>query len=101
MTTSNGDLSHGTLLSESLQRLNLESTTNDSALNDPNDEIPSPPHKLSRSVSSVVHEGYGFRPRSGASTPAGISIPRSIDSPLPDRHGLGWPGTFGLNRITE
>lgn len=37
------------------------------------------------------HEGYGFRPPSGISTPMYLSK-AVAKSPLPDAHGLGWPG---------
>lgn len=33
----------------------------------------------------LIHDGYGFRPSSGGSTP-------SAPSSIPDIHGLGWPG---------
>ena len=36
-----------------------------------------------------VHEGYGFRPASGVSTPVSVG---GTSSPLPDPNGLGWPG---------
>jgi GTP cyclohydrolase I len=35
-----------------------------------------------------VHDGYGFRPPSGASTPL------NIETLVPDSNGLGWPGLF-------
>lgn len=43
------------------------------------------------------HEGYGFRPLSGISTPMYVSKAvknpeTKLDSPLPDANGLGWPG---------
>jgi hypothetical protein len=93
-TSFNGDLSHGLLLSDSLQRLQLEASSNDLASNGTDNGIdsqfPSPPSRL---LGSVLHEGYGFRPASGSSTPPSNAV-RTIDSPLPDRHGLGWPGVF-------
>ena len=40
-----------------------------------------------------VREGYGFRPASGISTPVISSVQvGGTPSPLPDLHGLGWPG---------
>jgi len=47
----------------------------------------------------LMHEGYGFRPASGSLTPP-PSAGRSIDSPLPDRHGLGWPAKSTVSRLT-
>ncbi len=43
-----------------------------------------------------VHEGYGFRPPSGVSTPLTGHAP--VDTLVPDVNGLGWPGmsTIGL-----
>jgi GTP cyclohydrolase I len=90
-TSVDGDLSHGKLLSDSLQRLQLEASSSDVAQNGTDSDIDSPlSSPPSRLLSSVVHEGYGFRPASGGSTPP----TRSVDSPLPDRNGLGWPGEF-------
>jgi GTP cyclohydrolase I len=92
-TSFNGDLSHGTLLSDSLQRLQLEPSDDlapNGTDNDNDSQISSPPSRL---LASVLHEGYGFRPASGDSTPPS-NVLRTTDSPLPDRHGLGWPGEF-------
>ena len=75
MTT--GDLSHSTILYDSLEHLQDEP-----------DELPDLPSP-SRSTRSSLHDGYGFRPPSGSSTP---SQAHRNASPLPDRHGLGWPG---------
>jgi GTP cyclohydrolase IA len=90
-TSVDSDLSHGTLLSDSLQRL---ASSGDVALNgtdnDIDPHISSPP---SRVLSSVLHEGYGFRPASGSSTPVSDAA-RNVGSPLPDPNGLGWPGEF-------
>ena len=59
------------------------------------------PHAESSAVSEAspapahqhVHEGYGFRPGSGVTTPQidGTSD-RQVKSPIPDAYGLGWPG---------
>jgi len=96
-TSLDGDLSHGKLLSDSLQRLQLEVSSSDPVSNGTDSEIDprlsSPPSRL---LSSVLHEGYGFRPASGASTPP----TRSVDSPLPDRNGLGWPAKSTVSRLT-
>lgn len=45
------------------------------------------------SAHAHIHEGYGFRPSSGAGTPKidGTSE-RPVKSPIPDAYGLGWPG---------
>src|SRR5258708_8818850 len=40
-----------------------------------------------------IHEGYGFRPSSGASTPQiDGTYERPVKGPIPDAYGLGWPG---------
>jgi GTP cyclohydrolase I len=43
---------------------------------------------------SQSREGYGFRPRSGLSTPQLVQDDegRDVSSPIPDQYGLGWPG---------
>ncbi|KAH9843879.1 uncharacterized protein C8Q71DRAFT_17449 [Rhodofomes roseus] len=97
---------HGELLSESLQRLQLsqQARTDDA---DPHDgehsdqvmSLPSP--GLGRSAwSPHVREGYGFRPASGHSTPLLASTSRvGGDSPLPDPNGLGWPAKSTVARL--
>jgi len=99
MSTSLDDhLPHGTLLSDTLQRLQLESSdvapNGDNYDNETDSEprLSSPSSKSYRKITSVVHEGYGFRPASGASTPPKTIAFHGPDSPLPDRNGLGWPG---------
>lgn len=94
MTTSN-EASHSAILSDSLERLQLESEgatssdgTDGNHERDELGDLPSP----SRSARALVHDGYGFRPPSGTSTPSGSSQVNRNASPLPDRHGLGWPG---------
>ena len=54
------------------------------------DSTPSPSGRYHR-----VHEGYGFRPPSGISTPLMITQPTN-QTLVPDVHGLGWPGQFNL-----
>ena len=44
-----------------------------------------------------VHDGYGFRPPSGVSTP----LQNGAASPLPDPNGLGWPGTHPLSSLAR
>lgn len=110
MTLPAADVTHGTLVSDSLQRLKLReqvlaSQSEDadphvegelSATRGGNDEqnqvLPSP--SLSRSAwSPHAREGYGFRPPSGVSTPLNAPISGvGASSPLPDPNGLGWPG---------
>lgn len=98
MSTSLDDhLSHGTLLSDSLERLQLQSSdvtqngdTYDNKIGS-EPRLSSPSSKSYRLITSVVHEGYGFRPASGGSTPP-KPVGHGPDSPLPDRNGLGWPG---------
>ena len=87
-----GDLSHGALLSDSLQRLQLQAES--SSDHPPNPDIDPRFSSPSRLRTSVLHEGYGFRPTSGSSTPPQNAVRN--DSPLPDRNGLGWPGEFQL-----
>lgn len=87
---SNADADSDALINASLQRLDLVSSTGDATT--PVDE--SETFRLASPASRArlrLHEGYGFRPASGASTPA---VERVADSPLPDRNGLGWPGEF-------
>ena len=85
--TTEPEPSHGDLLADRLRRL------------DP----PNPPHEIDQpvpvdlpdghpppSVPRTPHEGYGFRPASGMSSPR--APPPDRNSPLPDVNGLGWPG---------
>ncbi|KAF7978303.1 hypothetical protein HWV62_901 [Athelia sp. TMB] len=86
---SNVDADSDALINASLQRLDLVSSTGDATT--PVDE--SETFRLASPASRArlrLHEGYGFRPASGASTPAVECV---ADSPLPDRNGLGWPAT--------
>lgn len=69
------------LINDSLQRLEIISPPGGAT-------VPVEESAL-KSRFGVLHEGYGFRPASGTSTP---TVERAIDSPLPDRNGLGWPG---------
>ncbi|KAI0312478.1 hypothetical protein OF83DRAFT_1067112 [Amylostereum chailletii] len=49
---------------------------------------------------SLIREGYGFRPTSGVSTPASAAAPQDrTNSPLPDVNGLGWPAKSTLSRL--
>jgi hypothetical protein len=111
--------SQGAALMESLHRLHVESggdvpSTFRAQLSDLSDgradEAPSTrgdvdeidgdsAHQQRRHLPPVssdrhLREGYGFRPASGASTPLSH---RGIASPLPDPHGLGWPGEWYLS----
>ncbi|PBL02182.1 GTP cyclohydrolase I [Armillaria gallica] len=45
-----------------------------------------------------VHEGYGFRPPSGVSTPLTGHAP--VDTLVPDVNGLGWPAKSTYSRLT-
>ncbi|KAK0191290.1 GTP cyclohydrolase I [Armillaria mellea] len=45
-----------------------------------------------------VHEGYGFRPPSGVSTPLTAHAP--VDTLVPDVNGLGWPAKSTYSRLT-
>jgi GTP cyclohydrolase I len=96
--------SHVELLSDGLRKLELQqSETNLRSSNqdgDPRSDNDPAPDNVSSSANasrlswSQAREGYGFRPASGISTP--LTVPsRAVEgaSPLPDPHGLGWPGT--------
>ncbi|TFY81791.1 hypothetical protein EWM64_g2224 [Hericium alpestre] len=48
--------------------------------------------------SSLVREGYGFRPSSGVSTPLSLHA-GGAGSPLPDPNGLGWPAKSTVSRL--
>ena len=97
------DLSHQSLLSESLKRLQLKEQI-PSSLVEPNVRQSGPDDAESSSSASATvkvnepREGYGFRPTSGSATPV-LSAPVTsvltadgTSSPLPDPNGLGWPG---------
>lgn len=89
-------LSPGELLSNELRQLQLhrdaesqslpvssdaDTPRGESLQHDSPHQVPARPH---------VHDGYGFRPPSGVSTPLTNT---GSSSPLPDPNGLGWPGT--------
>lgn len=61
-------------------------------------------HSLSNSEpwrNNVGIEGYGFRPPSGASSPAALQPAGTGSStPIPDPHGLGWPGMSSPRSIS-
>ncbi|KDR83453.1 hypothetical protein GALMADRAFT_235608 [Galerina marginata CBS 339.88] len=99
------DASHVALLSDSLQRLQVQqqSSVNDSEVvsgeeNIVRDSVPSP----------VLRDGYGFR-RSGVSTPLTVShaapaesLPSSTlaqELLVPDPNGLGWPAKSTVSRL--
>lgn len=100
-------LSHGELLSNELRQLEPHGATESQFLLVANDaDIPrgeaqsvnsqhdSPQQVPVRSPWPHVHDGYGFRPPSGVSTPLTHGIEHG--SPLPDPNGLGWPGMSAL-----
>lgn len=92
------DATHGTILTDSLKRLELKEAV-PTSLGDGehiHNSLPSTPGHHPRSP--LVHEGYGFRPASGVSTPIspGTNAPAGSSSPLPDPNGLGWPGEHDL-----
>ena len=108
---------HGTILSDSLRRLQLREQV-PSSLVEPthkhqpgsaeqhgaaaetvvlNSGPPSPDTQL-RQAHGHVYEGYGFRPSSGVATPLNNPPPPAgSNSPLPDPNGLGWPGGLCLD----
>ncbi|KAI0091754.1 GTP cyclohydrolase I [Irpex rosettiformis] len=59
-----------------------------------NKPLPSPSAFPSR-----IHEGYGFRPLSGAATPEIVVPVEAPRSPLPDPNGLGWPAKSTVLRL--
>jgi GTP cyclohydrolase IA len=108
MIPSTGDVSHGTMLSDGLRQLQLKQLeVSDLVGSGPYSE-PSrggdgnPDNNHTNSIAtglsnSHVHDGYGFRAPSGVSTPlTTVSHAPERDSPLPDPHGLGWPGKLHL-----
>lgn len=101
--------SHGELLSHSLQQLQLQTEAAAHAAEERgrSEDMPgkeahfasSPSSALANRLdriasSSLIREGYGFRPSSGISTPAlnEAFTEGERGSPLPDPNGLGWPG---------
>lgn len=102
------DATHGSILSDSLRRLQLKEQVPSSLVepsrhgtahadNGVQDEQgidesgPSSPSHLPRSAHGHVYEGYGFRLTSGAASPL-HPPPQGTATPLPDPNGLGWPG---------
>ncbi len=85
-------------LSTSLEKLRVEQDERDEIAGEPGQNT----HDERGEGSSQRHvdalhkrEGYGFRPRSGISTPMYTSKAATAikaGSPLPDANGLGWPG---------
>jgi len=59
----------------------------------------SPSHQLQfgDDVRPHPHDGYGFRPPSGVSTP--LTNEAGTSSPLPDPNGLGWPAKSTISRL--
>jgi hypothetical protein len=74
--------SHGDLLVDRLRRLDI---LDDHPVQTPSNDQPTP------FQSKTPHDGYGFRPSSGKTSPR---APTDRNSPLPDVNGLGWPGKF-------
>lgn len=76
--------SHHDLLADSLTKLEISQST---AKMNPGEE------EKGHLCNLRVHEGYGFRPPSGISTPDSPTTVAS-DNLVPDPNGLGWPGTI-------
>lgn len=106
------DATHGTILSDSLRRLQLKEQIPSSLVEpsrrkdgegnaeDQGDVLvlnsgPPSPGTLQRQALGHVYEGYGFRLTSGPATPTNPP-PVGTSSPLPDPNGLGWPGKPSL-----
>lgn len=103
---------HGELLSDGLRQLQLQQEQQESseAVSPKSVDHPPLPEDIhngelipsqdtdSQLPSSIhppwphVREGYGFRTPSGTSTPQTLVSHGERTSPLPDPHGLGWPG---------
>ncbi|GJE91077.1 GTP cyclohydrolase I [Phanerochaete sordida] len=102
------DASHGTILSDSLRRLQLKEQVPSSLVEASKKQkarsaeepvvLNSGPPSPQRPPHGVVYEGYGFRASSGISTPLNHP-PAGTDSPLPDPNGLGWPAKSTLARL--
>ncbi|KAJ4472189.1 GTP cyclohydrolase I [Lentinula aciculospora] len=80
--------SHSDLLVESLSKL-------EASQNQTNGKVdPGNPAGNHVSIGTPrIHEGYGFRPPSGISTPLIASTTSTSENLVPDSHGLGWPAT--------
>jgi hypothetical protein len=91
---------YGKMLSDGLRQLDLASDSTAEADSPSGErEMPRTASALSHTAStSRIRDGYGFRPPSGVSTPASGIGPQERDSPLPDVHGLGWPGEPAISR---
>ncbi|KAK0453285.1 GTP cyclohydrolase I [Armillaria borealis] len=61
-------------------------------------ELHTVPELATTTPSHRVHEGYGFRPPSGVSTPLTGHAP--VDTLVPDVNGLGWPAKSTYSRLT-
>lgn len=60
--------------------------------------VPELPTTTTTTPGHRVHEGYGFRPPSGVSTP--LTGPAPVDTLVPDVNGLGWPAKSTYSRLT-
>ncbi|KAI0002924.1 hypothetical protein BJV74DRAFT_814195 [Russula compacta] len=85
---------HGDLLADRLRRLDPPNPQHE---NDPPVPVELPDGHPPPSVPKTPHEGYGFRPASGMSSPR--APPPDRNSPLPDVNGLGWPAKSTLSRL--
>ena len=92
--------SHSTLLSASLQNLQLSRDLQniphqDDGANDP-DVINEFPPNLKENIGKLAAESSKppFRSGSGVSSPYTAISSTGIESPLPDPSGLGWPGEY-------
>ncbi|KAJ3743356.1 GTP cyclohydrolase I [Lentinula detonsa] len=84
--------SHSDLLAESLSKLE----TSQKQVNGKTD-----PEGNSGTIGTPrIHEGYGFRPPSGVSTPLIASATAASESLVPDSNGLGWPAKSTYSRLT-
>ncbi|KAF5393945.1 hypothetical protein D9757_000310 [Collybiopsis confluens] len=80
--------SHSEQLAESLSK--LEVSLNQTNGNDPGHQPAGTPR---------IHDGYGFRPPSGVTTPL-IATAAAASDLVPDSNGLGWPAKSTYSRLT-
>lgn len=78
-------------VSNRLKSLEIDNGVLDAAEDQPEQSADSlPPLPVARTSSRAhIHDGYGFRPPSGVSTPLTSTTTEFL---VPDLHGLGWPG---------
>ncbi|KAJ3795197.1 GTP cyclohydrolase I [Lentinula aff. detonsa] len=89
--------SHSDLLAESLSKLETSQKQVNGKTDSDHPEGNSGPGTIG---TPRIHEGYGFRPPSGVSTPLIASATAASESLVPDSNGLGWPAKSTYSRLT-